>query len=73
MKKITFILWFLFFGITFKNHSLYANEPDSAYVFAYGTNAGDGKGGLYFAWSLDQKQWHSIGNGYSFLNSDFGT
>ncbi len=43
-----------------------ANEPDSTYLFAYGEN------GLRFAWSSDQKDWNSVGNGYVYLRSDFG-
>jgi len=42
------------------------NEPDSVYLFSYGTN------GLKFAWSRDKKEWTSIGNGYSYVKSDYG-
>ena len=41
-KKIFFSLGILVFNILF----LRANEPDSAYLFAYGDEHG---GGLYFA------------------------
>jgi alpha-L-arabinofuranosidase len=41
-------------------------EPDSAYLFSYGTN------GLRFAWSLNQQQWTSIGNGHVYIVSDYG-
>lgn len=33
----------------------------------------DGTGGLRFAVSQDGKSWRSIGNGYDFVRSDFGT
>lgn len=49
--------------------NLYANEPDSAYLFAYGEETGSG---LYFAWSIDQLHWHPIGNHHTFLRSDYG-
>jgi hypothetical protein len=47
---------------------LKANEPDSAYVFAYGMENGSG---LYYAWSLNKAEWHSIGNHQTFLRSDY--
>lgn len=46
---------------------LFANEPDSAYVFAYEVN-----NGLSFAWSIDQEDWHSIGSEHKFLSCDYG-
>lgn len=49
--------------------SLYANEPDSAYLFAYGDENGSG---LYFAWSIDGQRWHPIGHRHTFLKSDYG-
>jgi alpha-L-arabinofuranosidase len=48
---------------------LYANEPDSVYLFAYGEENGSG---LYFAWSNDQLSWHTIGHHHTFLKSDYG-
>ncbi|MBC7948546.1 MAG: carbohydrate binding domain-containing protein [Chitinophagaceae bacterium] len=42
------------------------DEPDSVYLFSYGTN------GLRFAWSLDNVTWNSIGNGYAYVKSDYG-
>jgi alpha-L-arabinofuranosidase len=48
---------------------LKANEPDSAYIFAYGMENGSG---LYYAWSLDKNEWHSIGHHHVFLRSDYG-
>lgn len=62
-----FMTAFLFFLPT--KGSLYANEPDSAYIFAYGEEQGSG---LYFAWSIDQDQWYPIGHHHPFLKSDYG-
>lgn len=49
-----------------------ANEPDSAYLFAYATNVRDGKNGLHFAWSIDKESWMAIGPEYSYVKSDYG-
>lgn len=65
------ILFFLF-CILLPQVKTLANEPQEGYIFAYGTNTGDGKGGLYFAWSVDKENWYAIGDNHSFLNSDFG-
>ncbi len=50
-----------------------ANEPDSAYVFSYATSKNHNHNGLHYAWSVDQKNWHSIGPEFQFLFSDFGS
>lgn len=63
--KIFFSLCILVLNIFF----LKANEPDSAYIFACGDENGSG---LYFAWSIDQNNWHIIGNKHPFLKSDYG-
>ena len=42
------------------------NEPDSVYLFSYGNN------GLSFAWSPDKKNWTPIGEGYTYIKSDYG-
>ncbi len=47
------------------------NQPDSVYLFAY--TSADGTGGLKFAWSNDRKTWESVGDGYAYLTSDFGS
>lgn len=52
---------------------LKANEPDSAYVFSYATLKNNGHNGLHYAWSVDQKNWNSIGPEFRFLFCDFGT
>ena len=67
---LSIFLSLLFLGVC--DCPLWANEPDSAYIFAYGTNTGDGKGGLYFAWSTDKENWHPVGNKYAFLTCDYG-
>ena len=48
---------------------LYANSPDSVYLFAYGEENGSG---LYYSWSNDLKNWHTIGHNHTFLRSDYG-
>ncbi|MBD1425440.1 alpha-L-arabinofuranosidase C-terminal domain-containing protein [Sphingobacterium arenae] len=53
--------------------NLFANEPDSTYIFAYSTGKQDNKAGLHFAWSRDQKTWHTIGPEFAFVKSDYGT
>ncbi len=45
---------------------------DSAYVFAYSTEADNSRGGLHIAWSADCVTWHEIGPQYSFVRSDYG-
>ncbi len=54
------------------SNNVFANEPDSAYVFIYSTAKNDHHNGLHYAWSINQKDWHSIGPEYQFLFSDFG-
>lgn len=49
-----------------------ANEPDSAYIFAYATAKNNHTNGLHFAWSIDNRNWHAIGSEHSFLKSDYG-
>ncbi len=51
---------------------LYANEPDSAYVFIYATTKDHNHGGLHYAWSVNQKNWQSIGPEFRFLFCDYG-
>ncbi len=47
---------------------LYANKPDYGYLFSYVNGRG-----LAFAYSSDSVHWTSIGNGRTFVDSDFGT
>lgn len=48
----------------------WANQPDKAFLFSYAQE--DGSGGLKLAWSTDRTTWHSLINGNSVVNSDFG-
>jgi alpha-L-arabinofuranosidase len=45
---------------------------DSVYLFSYTSNKNNNRIGLQLAWSNDKKNWNTIGNGYSFLKSDYG-
>lgn len=53
--------------------NMQANEPDSAYIFAYSTKENNNHNGLHFAWSLDQNEWHPIGPEHSYLRSDYSS
>lgn len=53
--------------------NMHANEPDSAYIFAYATIENNNHNGLHFAWSLDKSEWHPIGPEYSYVKSDYGS
>ncbi len=70
MQKLLFLIISLF-SLAF-SCNIYANEPDSAYVFIYATSKNNHGNGLHYAWSLNQKDWHSIGPEFQFLFSDFG-
>lgn len=48
------------------------NEPDSVYLFSYATAVNNNHNGLHFAWSANQTQWFTIGNGFGFVKSDYG-
>lgn len=48
-----------------------AAKPDSAYIFAYTKGDNEGTGGLYFAWSIDRKNWNAIGPEFAFVKSDY--
>lgn len=48
-------------------------KPEKVYLFAYSTVKNNGKNGLHFAWSSDQKSWFAIGPEHSFLKSDYGS
>lgn len=55
-----------------KETVVYANEPDSAYIFAYATEKNRNHNGLHIAWSLNKKDWHPIGPEHSYVKSDYG-
>lgn len=70
MKSIKpFIILILF--ISFWSN-IFADEPDSAYLFSYTTGKQNNTAGLHFAWSIDRENWHGIGPEFRFLASDFG-
>ncbi len=70
MRKLIYS-FILLLSVAFSNNIL-ANEPDSAYVFIYATSKNNHSNGLHYAWSLNRKDWHSIGPEFQFLFSDFG-
>ncbi|WP_114783354.1 alpha-L-arabinofuranosidase C-terminal domain-containing protein [Botryobacter ruber] len=76
MKKVMMLSGMLFgvalFGTTAVEAGRLVNEPDSAYLLAYSTTKNNGKNGLHFAWSRDRQKWHSIGNEFGFVKSDYG-
>ncbi|MEO8534154.1 MAG: alpha-L-arabinofuranosidase C-terminal domain-containing protein [Flavobacterium sp.] len=65
-----FTLLFLLSGFGVKPAE---EKPDKVYLFAYSTLKNNGKNGLHFAWSTDQKNWFEIGPEFSFLKSDYGS
>lgn len=71
MRKVIayFFALFLFF---LGRSPLLANEPDSAYIFVYGTAKNNYHNGLHIAWSLDKHTWHPFGPEHSFVKSDYG-
>lgn len=71
MRKVvvSFFVLFLFFS---GQSILLANEPDSAYIFVYGTSKNNYHNGLHVAWSLDKHTWHPVGPEHSFVKSDYG-
>lgn len=48
-----------------------ANTPDSVFLFSYATSRDDGRSGLRFAWSMDQKHWFAVGQGTGYLRCDY--
>lgn len=68
MNKFSFALLLLLSSC----FQLFANEPDSVYLFSYSTTKNAGHNGLHFAWSLDGKDWKTIGPEFGFISSDFG-
>lgn len=60
------VIFFFLLAYCFSNRALAYDQPDSVYLFSYGTN------GLRFAWSQDKQNWSSIGNGYPYVKSDYG-
>ena len=63
MKKLTLVIAAILCSLC-----LYANKPDYGYLFSYVNGRG-----IAFAYSSDSIHWTSIGNGRTFVDSDFGT
>lgn len=70
-KILPALIALVIFLLVGKNVS--ANEPDSAYLFAYSTAENNNHNGLHFAWSLDRINWHPIGPEHSYVKSDYGS
>ena len=66
-KTILIAVFFLISGLR-----IFANEPDSAYLFVYTSGKQNHTAGLHYAWSTDRENWHGIGPEFRFLGSDFG-
>lgn len=71
MNKFIKVLLLLFTTLI-SQQQIKANEPDSAYIFAYSTGKNDNHNGLHFAWSVDKNNWNAVGEEHSFLRSDYG-
>ncbi len=52
--------------------TMHTSKPDSVYLMSYTTPRDNYHLGLHFAYSPDGENWMSIGNGRSYLKSDFG-
>lgn len=55
-----------------QERTMHTSKPDSVYLMSYTTSHDNYHLGLHFAYSLDGENWMSIGNGRSYLKSDFG-
>lgn len=67
------LLFTIIFGMSGFSINTKEKNPDKVFLFAYSTLKNNGKNGLHFAWSTDQKNWFAIGPEFSFLKSDFGS
>ena len=72
MSNKIFIVLIVFLQSMLLVQKTHANEPDSAYIFAYATKENNNHNGLHFAWSIDKREWHPIGPEHSFVKSDYG-
>lgn len=70
--RILIVLFAVFISFAFGLKSK-EDKPDKVYLFAYSTSKDNGKNGLHFAWSTDQKNWFGIGPEHPFLKSDYGS
>ena len=63
MKKLFLLVIVLFLSfqqVTLAAIGEAANTPDSVFLFSYATSRDDGRSGLRFAWSMDQKHWFAV-------------
>lgn len=68
MRKVQLILAMFLIA----SMKIWANEPDSGYLFMYTSGINNNTIGLNYAWSTDQENWYAIGPDFRFLASDFG-
>ena len=74
MKKLFLLVIVLFLSfqqVTLAAIGEAANTPDSVFLFSYATSRDDGRSGLRFAWSMDQKHWFAVGQGTGYLRCDY--
>ena len=74
MKKLFLLVIVLFLSfqqVTLAAIGEAANTPDSVFLFSYVTSRDDGRSGLRFAWSMDQKHWFAVGQGTGYLRCDY--
>ncbi len=67
-----FLMSFFMAFPSFAGDSNYKINPRKVYLFAYTPENLGGRTGLQFAWSVDRKNWHSIGQNFNFMYSDYG-
>ncbi|AOZ98748.1 alpha-L-arabinofuranosidase C-terminal domain-containing protein [Flavobacterium commune] len=72
LSIVAFIMSFVMVLPTFANNNIKLAHPGSVYLFAYTPENLSGRTGLQFAWSVDRKNWYSVGQNYNFLYSDYG-
>ncbi|WP_207720160.1 alpha-L-arabinofuranosidase C-terminal domain-containing protein [Flavobacterium undicola] len=72
LNVVAFIMSLVMVLPAFANNNRKLAHPGSVYLFAYTPENVSGRTGLQFAWSVDRKNWHSVGQNYNFLYSDYG-
>lgn len=60
------------FAAGFASGPIWANQPDSLYLYTYGIDSNGGREGLRCAWSADGKLWKGVGPGHDFVRCDYG-
>lgn len=60
------------FAASFASGPIWANQPDSVYLYTYGIDSNGGREGLRCAWSADGKLWKGVGPGHDFVKCDYG-